>query len=230
MAGIAELLWQQNVQPVPQRNDSDASRFIVDALMEAGGKLGVAPAGIAQALMAPGNALRGEYAPGIGAQTDPRMVEDAASLAGLVSLGAAPIPRPMNSIGMGGKPNFPSSEYLLSPPIPSADLMGRFSKVEPVPFAQMRSTNKLQWDRFNSAEHPPELIGGYADRPVMIRMENGEYLIIDGHHRAALAATDGGSMDAYVINAKDYAPGEAGRRKPAADLSDIDDLMKELGL
>lgn len=103
MAGIAELLWQQNVQPAPQRNDSDASRFIVDALMEAGGKIGAAPAGIAQALMAPGNALRGEYAPGIGAQTDPRMVEDAASLAGLVSLGAAPIPRPSNSLGMGGR-------------------------------------------------------------------------------------------------------------------------------
>lgn len=114
MAGIADLLWQQNVQQAPQRNDSDASRFIVDALMEAGGKLGAAPAEIAQALMAPGNALRGEYAPGIGSQTDPRMVEDAASLAGLVSLGAAPIPRPMNSLGMGGR-SMPVREYPIAP-------------------------------------------------------------------------------------------------------------------
>lgn len=111
MAGIAELLWQQNVQQAPQRNDSTASRFIVDALMEAGGKLGAAPAEIAQALMAPGNALRGEYDQvGIMGDSsvtmaDPRMYDDATELSGLVGLGAMPMPRPSNSLGMFGGMN-----------------------------------------------------------------------------------------------------------------------------
>ena len=62
---------------------------------------------IARALMAPGNALRGEYdevavmPDGSLSMSDPRMISDAAELAGLVSLGAAPMPRPAGSLGMG---------------------------------------------------------------------------------------------------------------------------------
>lgn len=63
---------------------------------------------LAQALMAPGDALMGRYdqlpvyEDGRLGMFDPRMMEDAANLAGLVSLGAAPIPRPTNSVGSGG--------------------------------------------------------------------------------------------------------------------------------
>lgn len=71
-------------------------------------RLSDAGASIAQALMAPGNAVMGQYdqrpvyADGSVGMFDPRMVEDAATLAGSVSLGAAPMPRPTNSLGSGG--------------------------------------------------------------------------------------------------------------------------------
>lgn len=60
------------------------------------------------ALMAPGNAAAGNYdqvmigPDGSVSPFDPRMVDDAAGLAGLIGVGAAPVPRPSNSLGMFG--------------------------------------------------------------------------------------------------------------------------------
>ena len=58
-------------------------------------------------LMAPGNALRGQYdqvqvmPDGSVSQFDPRMVQDASSLAGMVTLGSGAIPRPVGTLNMG---------------------------------------------------------------------------------------------------------------------------------
>lgn len=194
---------------------------------------------VASALMAPGNALRGEYneveimPDGSVAPFSGPLMEAAANMAGVVNLGSMPIPRPSGSIGMGGRPkNLPFSGSLSMPPAPTPDLVSRFGRVESVPISKAKATNPLQWERFDSGDHPPELVPGFGDKPVAVRKENGEYLIFDGHHRTALAASKGAdSMEMYVIDAKDYAPADAGRKSsaPTKWSTADDDLMRELG-
>lgn len=90
-------------------NQSPVSQFLNAAGTEAGGKLGAAGQAIVQALMAPGNALQGKYdqvgVAGDGSVTmgDPRMYDDASTLAGLIGLSSMPMPRPTGSLGMGGR-------------------------------------------------------------------------------------------------------------------------------
>lgn len=68
-----------------------------------------AASSVAAALMAPGNALRGEYndveilPDGSVAPFSGPLMEAAANMAGVVSLGSMPIPRPKGSVGMGGR-------------------------------------------------------------------------------------------------------------------------------
>lgn len=60
-------------------------------------------------MAAPGNAVRGEYnqvqvgPDGSVSQFDPRMMDDAAALAGSVTLGSGAIPRPLGTLDMGVK-------------------------------------------------------------------------------------------------------------------------------
>ncbi len=62
---------------------------------------------VAQALLAPVRAARGEYDQvsiypnGYVSPIDERLISDAADFSGLVSVGAMPIPRPIGSLGMG---------------------------------------------------------------------------------------------------------------------------------
>lgn len=71
--------------------------------------LGEAANSVAAALMAPGNALQGQYSDleimpdGSVAPFSTPMLDAAANMAGVVSLGSAPMPRPANSLGMGLK-------------------------------------------------------------------------------------------------------------------------------
>ncbi len=86
----------------------------------------------------------------------------------------------------------------------------------------------MDWDKFNSGDHPPPLLEGYTDRPVAVRKEDGEYLIYDGHHRAAQAIdNDQSHMSMHVIDAKNYAPEFAGRKPAPPSISD-DELLKQL--
>lgn len=125
--------------------------------------------------------------------------------------------------------NFPKSESLAIPPAPTLDVMKKLSRVENVNLDNVKSTNKLDWDKFNKGEHPEELIKGYGDKPVAVKKENGEYLLYDGHHRSALARNSGSpQMEMYVIDAKNYAPEFAGK-KSVKDNIDTDTLLKELG-
>ena len=86
----------------------------------------------------------------------------------------------------------------------------------------------MDWDRFRSNDSPGPLVKGYADKPVAVRREDGEYLIFDGHHRTVDAMNRGAdSMPMYVIDARMYAPEAAGRR-PTKSTVDDNELMREL--
>jgi hypothetical protein len=140
----------------------------------------------------------------------------------------APGVKAAKMLGMNPAP-LPKSSSLATPPAPSAADMAR-ARVEVVPLSQARSTqSKMDWDRFESGKHPPPLLQNYADRPVAVRREDGEYLIFDGHHRSAKAMHNGTpEMEMYVINAKDYAPEFAGRKPAKYDPAEIEALASAL--
>lgn len=108
MAGMEALLWQMAQKQAQQFNTSPTSRFVNDAGAEAGGKLNAAGQSFLKAIMAPGNALRGEYdereirPDGSVSQFDPRMMDDATELAGTIGLSSMPVPKPAGSLGMFG--------------------------------------------------------------------------------------------------------------------------------
>lgn len=91
-------------RPMPQKSADEIARALSQSISA---DLYKAGSGIAQALMAPGNAMRGSYdqrevyPDGSVSQFDPRMIDDASNMAGFVSLGAMPFPRPVGSLGMG---------------------------------------------------------------------------------------------------------------------------------
>lgn len=143
-------------------------------------------------------------------------------------------PATIGSAGLLGKElgtmrRLPSSASLNTPPAPAAADMARASRVENVPLSSVRGTqSKMSWDKFNSGDHPAPLLEEYADKPVAVRKENGEYLVFDGHHRAVQAINnDQPYMNMHVIDAKHYAPEFAGH-KPARPTMSDDELLKQL--
>jgi hypothetical protein len=146
--------------------------------------------------------------------TQGTMMNRAADLAGLVMGGGYPMAQ-SGALGMaGGRGRFPESASIQKPLPPTADDMARASRVELVPLSQARGTQtKMYWDDFDAGKHPAPLLDKYADRPVAVRREDGEFLLMDGHHRAYRAFSDGTKeMEMYVIDAKDYAPWAAGKK------------------
>lgn len=93
--------------PVPPRPKTldEAMRGISQELSQ---KAISGASSVAEALMAPGNALNGEYnyvevqPSGYVNPFNTGLVDAANNMAGVVSLSSAPMPRPMNSLGMGG--------------------------------------------------------------------------------------------------------------------------------
>ena len=91
-----------------QNPERDVNSILSIAGARLSDRLSDAGVSIAQALMAPGNALMGNYDQrpvyddGRIGMFDPRMERDALELAGVVSLGGMPLPRPSNSLGMFG--------------------------------------------------------------------------------------------------------------------------------
>jgi hypothetical protein len=117
----------------------------------------------------------------------------------------------------------PDSEYLVMPDAPTKQVMDEFGRVEDVALSAVRRTQSTM-----GGESPGALIDGYADKPVAVRLENGEYLVYDGHHRAVAALQrDATKMEMYVVDAKIYAPELAGRKKAATSRSD-EDLLNDL--
>lgn len=131
----------------------------------------------------------------------------------------------------GNPPRLPGSASLARPPIPTAEQMAEFGRVEEVPLSQARSGQRRRyWDEFNAGEHPGELIDGYGDMPVAVRREDGEYVLMDGHHRTEKAMAEGAtSLPMHVIDAKAYAPDVAGVAPRQEGWTDADEaLLAEL--
>jgi hypothetical protein len=87
-----------------------------------------------------------------------------------------------------------------------------------------------EWDKFNKGEFAAPLIDGYADKPVLAKYKNGDYILFDGNHRTELARQSGAtSIDAYVVDVADYAPARD-RKQPKQESMSDDELLRELGV
>jgi len=120
----------------------------------------------------------------------------------------------------GAPPALPSPSQLNQPRVPTSEEMGRFSRIEEVPLENARrGQNVFAWEDFNQGRYAEPLIDGYGQtRPVAVKLENGEYIIYDGNHRASLAASQGQtSMEMDVIDARYFDPENMGRRPAPYD-------------
>jgi hypothetical protein len=126
----------------------------------------------------------------------------------------------------------PSSSSLANFDPPTVEQMQRFGRVENVPLsAAKRSQSWMNWDRVARGERPGDMVPGYGDKPLAIRREDGEYIVMDGHHRTVKAIEDGAAnAEMYVIDAKDIAPEIAGRAPRPNDPQEIADLLRDLGI
>lgn len=123
-----------------------------------------------------------------------------------------------------------SPSMLSTPRPPTASEMSRFGRVQKVPLSKARAGNRLEQDRFNRGDYGQPLVPGYSDKPLAVQLKNGEFVLLDGNHRAALAnGRKKTSMEMHVIRARDYDPANAGRATSADTLS-TDDLLAALGL
>lgn len=113
------------------------------------------------------------------------------------------------------------------PDVPTVEQMQAHSRVEVVPLAKAASFQTARrWDEFNNGKHPGDAVEGYGDKPVAVRLETGEYVILDGNHRTDLAIKSGATaLEMYVIDAKSYDPQHAGRKPVELD---SDALLRDL--
>ena len=125
--------------------------------------------------------------------------------------------------------NLPMPSQLNTPRVPTVDEMRNFSRVEDVPLSAARSgQSQMAWNEQNAGKYADPLIDGFADRPVAVRLENGEYVIKDGNHRTVRAFNDGQqSIPAYVLDAKAFDPANAGRAA-APEQQSVDELLAAL--
>ena len=107
----------------------------------------------------------------------------------------------------------PSPQSLTMPSVPTVEQMGKYGRTEVVPLSQAVSFQSARnWENFNAGKHPGDLVAGYGDKPLALRLETGEYVIYDGNHRTDLALQKGQTeLPMYVIDVKSYDPTHAGR-------------------
>lgn len=92
-------------QPPPRKTIDEVMRGLSYGISQ---DIGQAGDSVARALMTPGNALRGDYnevsiyPSGYVSPVSEALIQDASNMAGVVTTGSMPMPRPMNSLGMGG--------------------------------------------------------------------------------------------------------------------------------
>jgi hypothetical protein len=123
----------------------------------------------------------------------------------------------------------PSPSSLTMPDVPTVEQMQKFGRVETVPLSQAVSFQSARnWDKFNKGEHVGDLVQGFGDKPLALRLENGEYIIYDGNHRTDLAIQAGKTeIPMNVIDVKSYDPSNAGRRPVPPSMTD-DELLRSL--
>jgi hypothetical protein len=150
------------------------------------------------------------------------------------------LPKPPTAriTGVGPKALNPRSDFS-TPLVPTREQMQQFSRVERVPFDAAEAHERAayrRWDDFNSASHPGAVVDGYSDLPLAVKLNNGKYVVYDGHHRAELMRGRGDeSANMFVIDAAKYDPENAGRRPsknltPEQQRKEADDILKALGL
>jgi hypothetical protein len=123
----------------------------------------------------------------------------------------------------------PSPQSLTMPSVPTVEQMQQYGRTEVVPLSKAVSFQSARrWDEFNAGKGPGDLVPGFGDKPLALRLENGEYVIYDGNHRTDLAMQKGQTeLPMNVIDVKSYDPAHAGR-KPVPDKMSADDLLSAL--
>ena len=134
------------------------------------------------------------------------------------------IVKDLNKTGM-----LPSPSSLAMPSVPTVEQMKQYSRIETVPLSKAVSFQSARnWEKFNTGKSPGDLVKGYGDKPLALRLENGEYVIYDGNHRTDLALQKGKTeLPMHVIDVKSYDPEHAGR-KLIQDKMSTDELLKML--
>jgi hypothetical protein len=132
-----------------------------------------------------------------------------------------------NPVGMVSK--IPSPKSLTMPSVPTVEQMKKYGRTEVVPLSQAVSFQSARnWDKFNSGKGPGDLVEGYGDKPLALRLETGEYVIYDGNHRTDLALQKGlTELPMNVIDVKSYDPAHAGRKPVPPRMTD-DELLRSL--
>ena len=128
-----------------------------------------------------------------------------------------------------GKSLLQSPQSLTMPSVPTVEQMKQYGRVETVPLSKAVSFQSARrWEDFKAGKHPGDLVAGYGDKPLALRLETGEYVIYDGNHRTDLALQKGKTeMPMHVIDVKSYDPAHAGR-KPAPESMTTDELYNLL--
>jgi hypothetical protein len=123
----------------------------------------------------------------------------------------------------------PTPQSLTMPSVPTVDQMKQYGRTEVVPLSKAVSFQSARnWEKFNAGKGPGDLVAGYGDKPLALRLETGEYVIYDGNHRTDLALSKGKTeLPMHVIDVKSYDPAHAGR-KPVPDKISSDELLKML--
>lgn len=126
--------------------------------------------------------------------------------------------------------SLPRSEYLVEPDVPTAEILKKNGRSEDVPLDAVRShQSKMRWAENSKGKFSEPLIEGYGDKPVVGRLENGEYIVFDGNHRVVKAINEGQkSMPMHVVDVKKYDPERAGRKPKKAKPGEDEDLLAAL--
>jgi hypothetical protein len=107
--------------------------------------------------------------------------------------------------------------------------MQKYGRTETVPLSKAVSFQSARdWEKFNAKKGAGDLVAGYGDKPLALRLETGEYVIYDGNHRTDLALQKGQTeLPMHVIDVKSYDPAHAGRKPVPPSMSD-DELLNSL--
>ena len=128
-----------------------------------------------------------------------------------------------------GKTGLPSPQSLTMPSVPTVDQMKKYGRTEVVPLSKAVSFQSARnWEKFNAKKGAGDLVSGYGDKPLALRLETGEYVIYDGNHRTDLALQKGQTeLPMHVIDVKSYDPAHAGRKPVPPSMTD-DELLNSL--